>query len=187
MNTFIMNNKGSEFRLVNSIGDTIPVILETITSSVDGTRFEGYVEDFRKTTTRNINRNTYRRYFYNDIEPVRELHEKMRFTIKKVIFNDPATIVFWADGSKTVVKCQEGDIFDPEKGLAMAISKRALGDKGNFNDVFKKWVPEEESLFINLDGVEFKKTLENAHKAFVDSVNAFAKIANEHFPPTGTL
>lgn len=63
--------------------------------------------------------------------------------IKNVIFNDPATIVFWADGTKTVVKCQDGDIFDPEKGLAMAISKKALGtnkSKGNFNDVFKKWL-----------------------------------------------
>ena len=27
--------------------------------------------------------------------------------IKKVIFNPPATIVFWEDGSKTVVKCRE--------------------------------------------------------------------------------
>ena len=40
------------------------------------------------------------------------------FKIEKVIFNDPATIVIWADGSKTVVKCQEGDVFDKEKGLA---------------------------------------------------------------------
>lgn len=27
--------------------------------------------------------------------------------IKNVIFNDPATIVFWKDGTKTVVKCQK--------------------------------------------------------------------------------
>ena len=40
--------------------------------------------------------------------------------IKKVIFNDPATIVLWSDGTKTVVKA-EGEPFDPEKGLAMAI------------------------------------------------------------------
>lgn len=62
--------------------------------------------------------------------------------IKNVIHNDPATIVFWADGSKTVVKCQPGDVYDPEKGLAMAISKKALGNQGNYCNVFKKWVPE---------------------------------------------
>lgn len=62
--------------------------------------------------------------------------------IKNVVFNDPATIVFWGDGSKTVVKCQDDDIFDPEKGLAMAISKKALGNKSKFNNEFKKWLPD---------------------------------------------
>lgn len=68
----------------------------------------------------------------------------IRKEIKRVIFNRPATIVFWTDGTKTVVKCGENDVYDPEKGLAMAISKKALGNKGNFNEVFKKWLPEEE-------------------------------------------
>lgn len=63
--------------------------------------------------------------------------------IRKVVFNDPATIVFWADGDKTVVKCGENDIFDPEKGLALAISKKFLGNKGKYYDIFKKWLPEE--------------------------------------------
>ena len=62
--------------------------------------------------------------------------------IKKVIFNDPATIVYWNDGTKTVVKCQEGDIFDKEKGLAMAIIKKICGNKGSYNKVFDKWIKE---------------------------------------------
>ncbi len=64
--------------------------------------------------------------------------------IRDVIFNDPATIVLWEDGTKTVVKCQKGDVYSEEVGLAMCISKKALGNKGNFNDIFKKWVPEPE-------------------------------------------
>lgn len=67
-------------------------------------------------------------------------------TIKDVIYNGPATIVFWVDGSKTVVKCQEDDDYDPEKGLAMAIAKKALGNKGNYCNIFKKWLPEEEDV-----------------------------------------
>lgn len=59
--------------------------------------------------------------------------------IKKVIFNDPATIVFWKDGTKTVVKAYE-DKFDPEKGLAMAITKKALGNKGNYYNEIRKYV-----------------------------------------------
>ena len=64
--------------------------------------------------------------------------------IKKVIFNDPATVVIWSDGTKTVVKCQPGDVYSKELGLAMCISKKYLGNKGNFNEVFKKWIPEDE-------------------------------------------
>lgn len=60
--------------------------------------------------------------------------------IQKVIFNDPATIVIWADGEKTVVKCQNGEPYDPEKGLAMAISKRALGNKHEYYNTFKHWL-----------------------------------------------
>lgn len=60
--------------------------------------------------------------------------------IKKVIFNDPATIVYWTDGTKTVVKCQEGDTYFKETGLALCIAKKAYGNSGDFNKVFKKWV-----------------------------------------------
>lgn len=60
--------------------------------------------------------------------------------IKKVIFNKPATIVFWKDGTKTVVKCGPLDSFDPEKGLAMAIAKKALGNKHNYYETIYKHV-----------------------------------------------
>lgn len=79
-------------------------------------------------------------------------NERMPYTIyerhlriKKVIFNDPATIVYWPDGTKTVVKA-EGEAFDPEKGLAMAIAKKAFGNKGNYYDVFREWLPKEEKI-----------------------------------------
>lgn len=61
--------------------------------------------------------------------------------IKNVIFNEPATIIFWSNGEKTVVKCEDWETFDPEKGLAMAIAKHALGNKGNYYKEFKKWLP----------------------------------------------
>lgn len=60
-------------------------------------------------------------------------------TIKNVIFNDPATIVFWGDGSKTVVKCQDGEEFDPEKGMTMAFFKKMHGNKGHYFEEIKKW------------------------------------------------
>ena len=64
--------------------------------------------------------------------------------IKDVIFNNPATIVLWSDGTKTVVKCQEGDEYSREVGLALCIAKKALGNKGNFNNIFRKWIRNED-------------------------------------------
>lgn len=43
---------------------------------------------------------------------------------KKLIVNGPATIILWDDGAKTVAKCSEGETFDPEKGVAIAIAKK---------------------------------------------------------------
>lgn len=64
-------------------------------------------------------------------------------SIKCVIFNPPATIVFWSDGTKTVVKCSKNDIFDPEKGLAMAITKRAQGNCSNYYKEIRHWVEKK--------------------------------------------
>ena len=60
--------------------------------------------------------------------------------IEKVYLNPPYTVVIWKDGTKTKIKCQGGDIYDPEKGLALAISKKALGNKGSWYEVFKKFI-----------------------------------------------
>lgn len=67
---------------------------------------------------------------------------RAQIQIKKVVFHDPATIVFWDDGTKTVVKCQDSDTYSKETGLALCIAKKVLGNKGNFNNVFKKWCEE---------------------------------------------
>ena len=59
--------------------------------------------------------------------------------IINVIFNEPATIVFWSDGTKTVVKAIE-EPYDPEKGLAMAISKKHMGNNYEYYNTFKHWL-----------------------------------------------
>lgn len=69
--------------------------------------------------------------------------------IKNVIFNDPATIVFWEDGTKTVVKC-ENEEFDKEKGLAMAFMKKMLGNKGRYFNEVKKWTRRDAGTQPNI-------------------------------------
>lgn len=64
-------------------------------------------------------------YTFNWSPKARYFHPSM---VKNVIFNPPATIVFWVDGSKTVVKCTKNEPFDPEKGMLMAIIKHCFND-----------------------------------------------------------
>ena len=100
------------------------------------------------------------------------VNSKYGLYIKNVIFNPPATIVFWSDDSKTVVKCQEGDEFDPEKGLAMAITKKMFGNKGSYCNQIKKWTDkyweEQEKITfpmllpkIDFDGEEFNRLIKS--------------------------
>ena len=49
--------------------------------------------------------------------------------IKEVLFNDPATIVWFEDGSKSVAIAGHGDKYDRETGLATCLIKRVLGNK----------------------------------------------------------
>lgn len=109
--------------------------------------------------------------------------------IKDVIFAPPATIVYWSDGSKTVVKCSEKDVFDPEKGLAMAIAKRCGGNKGSYYKEIQNWVeksgkkypgkPYTESSSVKNDAL--KKYIAQAQKSYEASWEAATKGNPAHF------
>lgn len=60
------------------------------------------------------------------------------FEIRNILSNRKklAFTVVWADGTTTTVHLQPGDEWDDEKALAMCFTKKALGNKGNFNDKF---------------------------------------------------
>lgn len=76
--------------------------------------------------------------------------------IKRVIFNNPVTVVLWADGTKTRVRAQAGDTYNKETGLAMCIAKKVLGNTGSFNEIFKQWIPEygkpEVTVYVEKSG-----------------------------------
>ena len=81
-------------------------------------------------------------YLREDVRATDEAYMRIRYAIKKVIFSGPATIVIWMDGTKTIVKCMEGDIYDPEKAIMMCLLEKMLGSKSEVKRFFKKWVPE---------------------------------------------
>jgi hypothetical protein len=51
--------------------------------------------------------------------------------IDRVIHNDPATVVFWNDGTKTVVKTSPNDTYDKEKGILWAFYLKYGGNTKN--------------------------------------------------------
>lgn len=95
--------------------------------------------------------------------------------IKNVYFNDPLTIVIWKDGTKTFVKNTDGSYnYDPEKALAMAISKKALGNKYKYYQEFEKWLPEEEKAKI------LSKNLVESANELRMSFSSFKNVSKEY-------
>lgn len=86
-------------------------------------------------------------YFRPDIYEIHRVKEMCSVPItpkkplpKKVKFNGPATIILWEDGTKTVVKCQEDDVFNEYTGVLACFAKKMFGNKANFNNIINKTV-----------------------------------------------
>lgn len=93
---------------------------------------------------------------------------------EKVIFNDPATIVIWKDGTKTIVKVQPGETYDAEKGIALCFMKKALGNKGNFNNILKKETEKyEESKRIADIGISCLNGLSDGLASVTQALDRF--------------
>lgn len=72
--------------------------------------------------------------------------------IKNVFFNEvkKTTTVVFNDHTSVVVKCTDNDEFDPEMGLAMALTRRYFGSRTTLKKAVAKWVatsaPKNEKL-----------------------------------------
>jgi hypothetical protein len=106
----------------------------------------------------------YTRFFHDKELKIIDLKKEIKseFSIRKVIFNKPETIVFWGDGTKTVVKCNKRDIYDYEKGIAMAITKKAFCNTNDYYKKFKNFLPKEneQKKSFTSDEDQFKKVNE---------------------------
>ena len=136
-----------------------------------------------------------KKYCDEDIEQTKNLYYGLSLTIKDVIFNPPATIVFWMDGTKTAVKDQGEVFYDPEKGMAMAVAKKAFGNQGNYYNQFAKYLDiyekkqEDEtaqlySTSVLQDAVE--KLKERLWKANYNSKCNYDSLPNKKQPKIDT-
>ena len=77
--------------------------------------------------------------------------ENWTFYIKKVIYNNPATIVFWSDNTKTIAKCHGEDTYDWRVGFLTAVVKKLNITKPG--KLIEDWQPKEESSTITVHDV----------------------------------
>ena len=84
---------------------------------------------------------------FNDFELCKPIEFTVSFIarpeIDRVIYNGRATIVFWKDKTKTVVKLCEGDTYDPENAIVWAYMKKIFGSTSKIRRTIKKFLPEE--------------------------------------------
>lgn len=74
--------------------------------------------------------------------------------INKIRFDEGWTIIFWKSGDVTKVKCQDGESFDYEKGIAMAIIKHIYGDINYYNEIFKQTLERGEKKVTKEGAIE---------------------------------
>jgi len=74
--------------------------------------------------------------------------------VKEVIYSNPATIVFWSDGTKTVSKCHEGDEYSPECGFILCVLKKLIGPM-QVRELLKDWISYDQ-LSVKIKDVRNK-------------------------------
>ena len=79
--------------------------------------------------------------------------------ITKVLYNNPATIVFWSDGTQTRNICPKNTLYNPDSGLAFCVLKKFMG--GNemaklFNDWELEDYRRDKNNYIELKDVRKK-------------------------------
>lgn len=86
------------------------------------------------------------------------LYIKEDLKIKDVIFNPPATIVFWNDGTKTVAKAHPDDRYSMSWGLMFCMAKKLLGSGHQVKKMLDKYAPDWD------DEISIDKKSDKANK-----------------------
>lgn len=131
-------------------------------------------------------------YFRPDIYKIHRAKEMCSVPItpkkpipKKVIFNGPATTILWKDGTKTTVRCSDEDVWEDEVGIAMCYLKKMLGNKGNYNNIFREAMKvavvqhkkEDFTSSTAIEGESFYSSALDSMKRNIDEINDFMKDA----------
>lgn len=72
-----------------------------------------------------------------EYKPQEEGEMNSYYVPKRIIYNDPATIVFWKDGTKTVVKKAAQEPYNKYNAFCAALAKKVYGNNSRVNAFVK--------------------------------------------------
>ena len=130
-------------------------------------------------------------------EPIKIKYPAKKPKPKKVIFSGPATTILWMDGTKTTVKCSDEDVWEDEVGIAMCYLKKLLGNKGNYNNIFREAMKvavvaepktKDTSSIITTGGNSYvtsafdnmTENIDKINKCMKDAADALGKVIKEN-------
>lgn len=99
---------------------------------------------------------------YYGLHPLRPKNKYLP-EIKNVVIAEPYTTILWSDGTKTQVKCMDGDTFDPEHGFVMAVLKKLM-EKPDKPNAYSKWVKKYVKQGIEAGEKQKKRKEKKAEK-----------------------
>lgn len=82
---------------------------------------------------------SFKKPFNKGKKKVKKSNIPEKITVSNVIHYNPITIVIWSDGTVTKAKCQDGDIFDEEKGFLVCVGKKFFGSNNSLNKHLSKY------------------------------------------------
>lgn len=114
-----------------------------------------------------------------DYNGISRRNNMMKYGVKEIIYHDAATIVYWTDGTKTVVKCNKNDEYSEYAGFIAAVAKKMYGGANAIN----RLIDSKKVIRGNGLGQPF-----HSEKTFLEILDEAAKKCDEqwrahHLPP----
>lgn len=91
--------------------------------------------------------------------------------IRRVIFSNPATIVFWEDNTKTVVRCMEGEKFERYAGFIAACAKKMFGSTSRAKAVMNELAVDQPPKVENKRVTAAINNVPAMHETIMEAVN----------------
>ncbi len=101
--------------------------------------------------------------------------ESFKLMPVKIIHSGPATIVFWNDKTKTIVRCSENDVYDEYAAFCSALAIKMYGSNSHLKKMIRnktedKTPNKEASVEVKCEDTSLQEALNKLKKAFRNDI-----------------